>query len=137
MPKLLAYSCSAAEVLMGIAVNETTLVRACLDWLALHRILAWRMNNAGVFDPGRKVFRSFRGARGVPDILGICPRKVKLADGSQVTIGSFLGIECKRPGARPRPEQEAFLQGICDRGGIGLCVHTLRELEEQLRPLLP
>jgi hypothetical protein len=121
---------------MGLSTRETGLVRACLDWLALHRVKAWRMNNTGVFDPARKVFRSFHGERGVPDILGIFPQTVTLDDGSVVTFGNFLGVECKRPGERPRAEQEAFLQEIRDRGGIGLCVHSLRELEEQLRPFL-
>ena len=121
---------------MGLKTSETTLVRACLDWLALHRIRAWRMNNTGVFDPTKKVFRSFHGARGVPDILGILPQTVTLADGAAVTFGNFLGVECKRPGERPRPEQEAFLREIRDLGGIGVCVHSLQELEAQLRPFL-
>ena len=121
---------------MGLSTRETDLVRACLDWLALHRIKAWRMNNTGIFDPARKVFRSFHGERGVPDILGIFPQTVRLDDGSTVTFGNFLGVECKRPGEKPRPEQEMFLREIRDRGGIGLCVHSLTELEEQLRPFL-
>jgi hypothetical protein len=37
---------------MRVSTKETDLVRACLDRLALHRIMAWRMNNTGVFDPG-------------------------------------------------------------------------------------
>lgn len=121
---------------MGFRVRETDLVRACLEWLALHRVLAWRMNNTGVFDPTRKVFRSFHGAKGVPDILGIFPQTVTLTDGTVATFGNFLGVECKRPGEKPRPDQAAFLEAIQERGGIGLCVHNLRELEEQLRPFL-
>jgi hypothetical protein len=42
----------------------------------------------------------------------------------------------KKPGEIPRADQEAFLQDVRDRGGVGLCVHSLRELEEQLRPFL-
>ena len=70
------------------------------------------------------------------DILGIFPQTVTLADRTVVTFGNFLGVECKRPGQQPRPEQEAFLQDIRDRGGIGLCVHSLDELAEQLQPFL-
>ena len=58
---------------MGLRVREADLVRACLEWLALRRVKAWRMNNTGVYDPARKAFRSFRGERGVPDILGVLP----------------------------------------------------------------
>ena len=31
---------------------------------------------------------------------------------------------------------QAFLQDIRDRGGIGVCVHSLNELAEQLQPFL-
>ena len=121
---------------MRLSAKETDIVRACLDWLALHRIKAWRMNNTGVFDPVKKVHRSFRGLRGVSDILGILPQRVRLADGSAETFGNFLAIEVKKPGEKPRADQEAFLQDIRDQGGIALCVHSLRELEEQLQPFL-
>lgn len=122
---------------MGFRVRESDLVRACLDWLGLHRIKAWRANNTGVYDPARKVFRSFQGVKGVPDILGILPQTVALADGRWMVFGNFLGVECKRPGEKPRPEQEVFLKDIQDRGGVGVCVHSLAELEEQLGPFLP
>jgi hypothetical protein len=59
---------------MRLSAKETDLVRACLGWLALHRVKAWRMNNTGIFDPARKVFRTFHGLAGVSDILGILPR---------------------------------------------------------------
>ncbi len=121
---------------MRWTTKETDIVRACLDWLALHRIKAWRMNNTGIFDPVKKVHRGFHGLRGVSDILGILPQTVRLADGSKETFGNFLAIEVKKPGEKPRAEQEAFLQDIREQGGVGLCVHSLREMEEQLRPFL-
>jgi hypothetical protein len=121
---------------MRASTKESDIVRACLDWLALHRIKAWRMNNTGIFDPVKKVHRSFHGLRGVSDILGILPQRVRLADGCEETFGNFLAIEVKKPGEKPRADQEAFLQDIRDQGGIGLCVHSLIELEDQLRPFL-
>lgn len=121
---------------MRLSAREADIVRACLEWLAFQGIKAWRMNNTGVYDPARKIYRSFRGEKGVPDILGIFPQTVRLDDGSEVTFGNFLGVEVKKPGEQPRPEQQAFLQAIRERGGIGLCVHSLQELEEQLRPFL-
>jgi hypothetical protein len=120
---------------MRLSMKEIDVVRACLDWLALHRIMAWRCNNTGVFDPTRKVFRSFQGLKGVSDILGVFPQTVEL-DGEPVTFGNFLAVECKRPGEELRDDQAAFLQNIRDRGGIGLCVHSVAELEQQLRPFL-
>jgi hypothetical protein len=121
---------------MGLSNKETDLVRACLDWLALYRIKAWRMNNTGIFDPVKKIHRRFQGLRGVSDILGILPQHVRLAGGEEETFGNFLAIEVKKPGEKPRPEQEAFLDDIRAAGGIAVCVHSLGELEEQLRPFL-
>ena len=121
---------------MRLSTKETDIVRACLDWLALHRIKAWRTNNTGVFDPVRKIHRSFRGLRGVSDILGILPQTVRLADGSAETFGNFLAIEVKKPGEKPRADQDAFLRDIREQGGVAVCVHSLGELEEQLRPFL-
>jgi VRR-NUC domain len=121
---------------MRLSTKEIGLVRACLDWLALHRVMAWRMNNTGVFDPVRKVFRSFRGLPGVSDILGVLPRSVRLDGGRVDTFGCFLAVEVKRPGERLRADQDAFLSGIRQRGGVGVCVHSLKELEEHLRPFL-
>jgi hypothetical protein len=121
---------------MRLSNKETDLVRACLDWLALHRIKAWRMNNTGIFDPVKKIHRRFHGLRGVSDILGILPQRVRLAGGEEELFGNFLAIEVKKPGENPRPEQETFLHDIRGGGGIALCVHSLGELEEQLRPFL-
>jgi hypothetical protein len=116
---------------MRLSSKETDLVRACLDWLALHRVMAWRMNNTGVFDPTKRIFRSFHGLKGVSDILGILPRHIDIG-AEQVTIGSFLAIETKRPGEKLREDQAAFLEAIRERGGIGLCVHSLDELDAGL-----
>lgn len=115
---------------MAIRNKEIDLVRACLEWLSLRRIKAWRTNNTGVYDPTRKVYRTFQGLRGVSDILGIVPQTVTL-DGERITFGNFLAIEVKRPGERLRPEQDEFLDEIRQRGGIGLCIRSLTELEQQ------
>ncbi len=121
---------------MRLSAKETDLVRACLEWLALHRVKAWRMNNTGIFDPARKVFRTFHGLAGVSDILGILPQTARMADGGEEVFGVFLAVEVKRPGEALRPEQDAFLSDIRARGGVGVCVRSLDDLEVQLRPLL-
>lgn len=121
---------------MRLMNKESNLVRACLDWLALNRVMAWRTNNTGVFDPVKKVHRSFHGRKGVADILGLLPTTVYVAEAT-VTLGTFLAVEVKRPGQRPRQDQAAFLDEIRARGGVGLCVHSLTELEIGLRGYLP
>jgi hypothetical protein len=121
---------------MRLTAKETDLVHACLSWLALHRVKAWRTNNTGIYDTVRKTHRTFHGLKGVSDILGILEQPARLADGRQTCFGLFLAIEVKRPGEKPRAEQEEFLAGIRARGGIGLCVHSLDELDAGLRPYL-
>jgi len=113
---------------MRLNTKETDIVRACLDWLALHRIKAWRANNTGIFDPVKKIHRSFHGLRGVSDILGILPQSVRLADGREEIFGNFLAIEVNKPREKPRTDQESCLQDIRAQGGIGLCIHSLLAL---------
>lgn len=102
--------------------NETVVVRQCLDFLALYGIFAWRVNNTGIYDPTRKVFRTFHGLKGVSDILGV------LEPG-----GRFLAVECKRPGEKLKPAQEAFQSTVTAAGGLALVVTDVKELEAHLR----
>ena len=62
---------------------EGAVVRACLDYLAIRQIVAWRSNTVGVYDKAREVYRPNTGRNGVADILGCLPG------------GRFLAIECK------------------------------------------
>lgn len=120
-------------------VLEREIQKACLSWLQAKGIYAWRQNTAGVYDPIQKTFRTFHGLRGVADILGIVPQDVlcELEDKLQYErFGCLLAVEVKRPGKAPTNEQAAFLREINERGGIGICVHGIEELEAQLSPFL-
>jgi hypothetical protein len=105
--------------------TESQLVSACLAWLQLHRVLAWRSNNAGIFDPARRCFRGFRGLKGVSDILGILP-----------PAGRLLAVECKGRRGRLSPEQKAFLRAVTEAGGLALVVRDLGELMAAVGPLV-
>ena len=70
------------------------------------------------------------------DVLGIFPQTVELKDGTKATFGNVLAIECKRPGEGLRTDQSGFLQEIQQNDGIGICIHSLDELEAQLRPFM-
>ncbi len=102
---------------------EASVLKACLDYLRLRKILCWRANNGGIFDPARKRFRSFHGLKGVSDLLAVLPG------------GRFLAVECKRPGKRPSPEQAAFLAAVEAAGGVGCYVRSVGELVEILDDL--
>lgn len=114
---------------------EKDIQRACLDYLAARGILAWRANQIPVPLPGGG-FRRFSGLRGVSDILGILPQTVDTVGHGQATFGNLLAVEIKRPGGKLSPDQEWFLSEINRRGGIGICVRSVDELEKSLEPFV-
>jgi hypothetical protein len=105
--------------------READLVRQCLVLLALRGIFAWR-NNTGAFVLGEgKARRYFRaGTVGAPDILGVLP------------CGRLFGVECKRPGRKPTPAQEAFLARLRQAGAVALVIESVTALDCALCKLL-
>jgi hypothetical protein len=77
----------------------------------------------GHLGPGRRVFRTNAGLRGVADVLGVLPG------------GRFLAIECKGPRGRLTAEQAAFLENVVKAGGVALVVKDAKELERELGAL--
>lgn len=98
---------------------EKDVQRACLNWLLKEaRVFAFRCNTTGIFD---RELGFFRGAakRGVPDIIVI----------AGVRGGQFIGIECKRPGAKQREDQINFQKSVTAAGGEYWLIHSLDELK--------
>lgn len=98
--------------------SETeSIVKPCLQYLAMKGILAWR-NNTGAFAgeyKGKKRFVKF-GVKGGSDILGIMPG------------GRALAVECKMPGEKVTADQEAFLATARNAGAFVAVVHSVDEL---------
>lgn len=120
---------------MRVSTRESDVLSACLQYLRLRGVFAWRQNQGAIplKDGG---YRRFVGLKGVSDILGILPQTVDVVNAGRWTFGNLLAVETKRPGEKPRLEQEEFLRRVNDLGGVGLCVHSVGELEEQLEPYL-
>ena len=97
------------------AATESTIVTACLKLLTLRRVYAFRVNQIPVKG------HTFRGLRGVADILGI------------LDDGRFLAIEVKTETGQLRPEQAAFLDAIRQRGGLSCVVRSVADLDAVLR----
>ena len=104
---------------------EGYVVSACLDYLAVRGIHAWR-NNSGVSRPerrdGSRGFVRF-GHVGSADIIGVLPG------------GRFLGIECKAPRGNLSRHQLEFGQRVRADGGIYMVVRSVDDLIEQLQEL--
>ena len=60
--------------------------------------------------------------RGVSDIIGCIPK-----------TGRFLAIEVKRPGGKPTPEQQQFIDTINQAGGLAFVARNVEEVEQALR----
>lgn len=100
-------------------ILEKDIQRDICDWLAEQEKFFWRHNNTPIFgksNDGRMRFRSMGkyGKHGLPDIIVL-------------DKGIFHGIEVKRPGCSPTPEQIAVGRSIELAGGKYYVVHSLRE----------
>lgn len=102
--------------------KENIVLSQCLKYLEVLHIYHWR-NNTGALKAGRRFIRF--GFPGSSDILGILPD------------GRFLAIECKREkGGRLSDVQKDFISRINSNGGVAMCVHSLDELQENMRKIL-
>lgn len=120
---------------MRLSNREADVLKACGELLTAARVLWWRSNNTGIYDPTRKRFRSFSGRRGVADIIAVLTMKGILSGGIywHHRVGVLLAIECKSTTGRQSPEQQQFQREVEAAGGIYLLCRDVRELEALLR----
>ena len=111
-------------------MKESDILKACLDLLSVKGIFHMRINNIPAYDPNRGCYRTFHGTKGVPDIIAILPEMT--TEGSS---GVFCGIEVKMPRKKLSAHQEAVHDEIIQSGGYALTVHSVDELEEDLKEL--
>ena len=90
-------------------------------------IVAWKNNNAAIFDAKKKVYRkpvSRFQPKGIPDIIGYCKtREKKILP---------LFIEVKTPTGRATPEQREFLLKASQFGCIAIIARSVEETLESL-----
>lgn len=91
-------------------VKENEIVRDCLAALERNGIMSWRNNAAHVAG------RTFRGLRGVPDIIGILPD------------GKFLGVECKTESGKQSADQIDFQARCTVNGGLYILAKSALEV---------
>jgi hypothetical protein len=108
------------EGIPAFKVKEADVMNAVFQYMAIRKIPCWR-NNTGALENERGRFVRF-GKKDSADITGIDPK-----------TGRRIEIECKAPGKSLRPGQREFLDMINRCCGIGICVHSVEELAEQLQ----
>jgi len=113
--------CPTLEVFV---VKEKTIERAILDYLTARSIFCFKVNNTGIWDPHRKVFRLAKSQyiiKGVADIIGIFG-------------GRMLAIEVKTPQRRRAlsEAQKAFLDTVRLQGGISILATSIEDVANAL-----
>lgn len=104
---------------MALDVQESIVLKSCLEWLQAHNIYCWR-NNTGACKAGSRFIRY--GYKGSSDILGILPD------------GRFLAVECKRgKGGVVSDDQKVFLSKIAVNGGVAIVAHSLEDMTTALK----
>jgi hypothetical protein len=106
-------------------LSESDVVRACLNYLTVRGIFAWRQNTGGAaFQHKDKTYHVRFGFPGMSDILGVLPG------------GTILACECKKPGARTSKkralQQAAFREQVTKSGGLALVAHTVDDLHDAI-----
>ena len=100
---------------MGRRVTpEGAVVKACLDYLAVRGIYAWRNNSGALLNAQRRPV--FFGKPGSADILGILPG------------GTFLAVECKAETGKLSDRQIGFLKTIAENGGAAILARSADDL---------
>lgn len=115
--------------------RETDTVKAILQFLALHKIPAWRVNT-GAFRAeykGKTRFHRF-GAVGMADIVGIrgWPIRWDAQTEPAKMLGQFLAIEVKSATGKVSPAQAAFLDTVNAAGGKGFVARSVADVQKEL-----
>lgn len=115
--------------LREMVVPEKAILSACLQYLAIRGVFAWRQNQGAMeqqnpnYRPGygRKPTRKIRFAHvdGISDIIGTYK-------------GRFLAIETKRVGNKPTEDQRGFLERVDKEGGIAIVAYSVDDVKNAL-----
>lgn len=103
-------------------VSTNDLTTQVVNHLNMLGFLAWRQNNAAIFDPTKKTFRSNSSKKGVADILAVEPQ-----------TGRFWAIEIKTGKDKQSDEQKLFQFDVVKRKGVYLVVRCFDDILEGLK----
>lgn len=107
------------QTVKGPGANALT--KECLYYMNSLGYEVWRNNNAGIWDPQKKVFRRGSAKKGVSDIIGY-HRKT----------GRAVYIEVKAGKDKLSKEQRQFLEGASKSGCLAFVYRSRADLEREL-----
>jgi hypothetical protein len=94
--------------------EEGSVVKACLDYLAVYGAYVWRNNSGCLRDIKKRPV--FFGKPGSADIIGVLPG------------GRFIGVECKSKKGRLSEKQKEFLASIEEMGGLAIVARSVDDV---------
>lgn len=101
-------------------MKEDAVLTQCLTYLLIQGFFVWRNNTGALYNKAGRLIRF--GYAGSADILGILHN------------GRFLAVECKREnGGVLSDKQRIFGERITRDGGLYLVVHSVGDLQRQLK----
>jgi len=98
-------------------MSESKVVAACLDYLRIKNIFAYRQNSGAMKTEAGGFIRF--GSVGAPDIIAVIK-------------GKYVGIECKFRNGKQSQNQKNFQEDLEKAGGRYLLVYGVDELAEKL-----
>lgn len=99
-------------------MKEVNVQAAILDYLALRRVLAIRLNNQPIFDPKRGIFRALpkHTPKGLADILVVKDSRA-------------IFLEVKSDTGRPSQDQLDFGRNVMAAGGDYRIVRSIEDIQ--------
>ena len=113
-----------------VSTPEGRVLKACLDYLALINVFAFRNNTGGtpLHDGSGRYRPAPKSSVGSADIIGIAPEMRELRYRARP-----LAVEVKSAKGKQSPAQRAFQQKWEAAGGLYLLVRSVDELRDGLR----
>src|ERR1700722_15178458 len=105
---------------------EKKLQNSILTWCKGNAIFAFPIQNGGIYDPVKKLFRrpSKNFMPGISDILGLHK-------------GKMFALELKHGKyTKPTPEQDRFLRRVIEDGGYSAVIRSFKEFEIFIQKIL-
>jgi hypothetical protein len=93
---------------------EGAVVKACLEYLQIRGVFAWRNNSGSLRDKNNRPV--YFGKTGSADIIGILPG------------GHFICVECKAGKNKPSGKQVEFLRRVSEMGGAAILAWSVDDV---------
>jgi len=98
-------------------ITANSLTQQALTVLKLNGWHVYRNNNAGVYDPTKKVFRANSTTKGISDIIGFNKQDAR-----------FIAVEVKVGRDKLSIEQKQFLEDVNKAGGVGIECRSIDDI---------